>query len=256
MKVLKRNVCIMVFLFLIILNGCSGISSSGDTGALSLSLTDASSDQYRAVYVTIDEIKVHSKEEDKWITVASPKTTYNLLNLVNGRMETLGEAELKPGVYTQMRLYLGDAPYEKNKTLLGNLHPYANYVIEADDGDIHELKGDVHELKVPSGYQTGVKLVHQFEIVAGLTVDLVLDFDACASVVKAGKSGTYLLKPAIKITDAVNNAIVNGIVLGAQQMGVEDNAVGLEGATVSAQTHNETSNAKDQVLVYTATITT
>ena len=108
----------------------------------------------------------------------------------------------------------------------------------------------VHELTIPSGYQTGVKLVHKFEIVPDRTVDLILDFDACASVVKAGKNGKYLLKPTIKITDAVNNAIVNGIVLGAQQMGLEDDAVGLEGATVSAQTHKETSDAKDQVSVY------
>ena len=246
MKVLKLNVCIILILSMTILNGCSGTSSSGDSGALSLSLTDASSDQYRAVYVTIDEIKVHHKGGDKWITVVSPKTTYNLLDLVNGRMETLGDVELDPGVYTQMRLYLGDT-HDKNKNLIGVPHPYANYVIDADG---------VHELKIPSGYQTGVKLVHKFEIVADLTVDLVLDFDACASVVKAGKNGKYLLKPTIKITDAVNNAIVNGIVLGAQQTGLEDDAVGLEGATVSAQTHKETSDAKDQVSVYTATITT
>ena len=246
MKVLKLNVCIMLFLFMTIFNGCSGTSSSGDTGALSLSLTDSSSDQYDAVYVTIDEIKVHSKGEDNWITVEAPKTTYNLLNLVNGRMETLGEVELDPGVYTQMRLYLGDT-HDNNINLIGDPHPHANYVIDADG---------VHELKIPSGYQTGVKLVHKFEIVPDRTVDLILDFDACASVVKAGKNGKYLLKPTIKITDAVNNAIVNGIVLGAQQMGLEDDAVGLEGATVSAQTHKETSDAKDQVSVYTSTITT
>ncbi len=102
---------------------------------------------------------------------------------------------------------------------------------------------------IPVGYQTGIKLVRKFEIVTGLTVDLVLDFDAPASVVKGGKSGQYMLKPTIKVINTVNNAIVNGVVFDEHQSG-------LEGATVSAKIYNQSeSDVKDLVSVYTSTIT-
>jgi hypothetical protein len=142
-----------------------------------------------------------------------------------------------------MRLYLGDTP-DDVENILGGAHPSPNYVIDNDD--------DIHELKVPSGYQSGIKLVREFEIVAGLTVDLVLDFDASASVVKAGKSGKYLLKPTIKVIDTVNNAILNGTVSEV----IEEQQAGLAKASVSAQIYTANpDDAKDQVSVYTSTLT-
>ena len=195
MKVLKLGGCIILLLFMAIFTACSDTpndsSSSEGTGTLSLSLTDASTDEYQAVYVTIDKIEVRHGDRDNWITVANPKKTYGLLKLVNGMMATLGEARLEPGVYTQTRLHLGLHNPEPGENILGKTHQSPNYVVDKD--------GDVHELKVPSGYQTGIKLVQAFEIVAGLTVDLVLDFDAHASVVKAGRSDQYLLKPRLTL---------------------------------------------------------
>jgi hypothetical protein len=124
--------------------------------------------------------------------------------------------------------------------MLGDTHPFPNYVIDEDD--------EYHELKVPSGYQTGIKLTHEFEIVSGLTVDLVLDFDASASVVKAGKSGKTLLKPTIKITNTKNNAIIDGTVI--------DDSLDpdyVEGALVSAQYYEGA--APDDPIRFTATQT-
>jgi hypothetical protein len=48
--------------------------------------------------------------DGEWTTVATPKATYNLLELVNGVMEQLGLTNLPAGVYTQVRLYLGSTP--------------------------------------------------------------------------------------------------------------------------------------------------
>ena len=196
--------------------GSVGFSSgSGDTGRLSLSLVDAPGGEYEAVYVTIKAVQVcHATypcdAQDpngdcgcQWETVATLEKTYNLLELVNGVMAALGQKDLEAGTYNQMRLLLHDEP-DDTLNILGKPHPYPQYLIDTDDQE--------RFMKIPSGYQTGIKLVHPFEIVKNLTMELILDFDVAKSVIKAGNSGKYLLKPTIKVIGTYNRAVVSGIV--------------------------------------------
>ena len=204
---------------------CGGSSDgSGRNGKLSLALSDAPAPEYKAVYVTISQIQVHRADaaEGQWQTVLTPNATYNLLDLINGTNAALGVADLPTGTYTQMRLILADTP-DSDTNILGDPHPYANYLITSADEAI--------ELKVPSGFQTGIKLVHTFDVESGRTVALVLDFDAGRSVVKAGNSGKWLLKPTIKVIGTLNNATLTGTVTDQFQ-----NV--LSGVTVSAQIYN------------------
>ena len=146
---------------------------------------------------------------------------------------------LSTGTYTQMRLILANTP-DSSTNILENSHPYANYLITQTDESI--------KLKVPSGFQTGIKLVHPFNIVSGSTVGLIIDFDAGRSVVKAGKSGKWLLKPTIKIIDTLNNATLTG--------NVTDGSVALAGVTVSAQIYNASATTEaDKVVTVASTIT-
>ena len=220
--------------------GCGGGS---DSGQLSLSLTDASTDQFQAVYVTISEIQVHRSGGDPeggWQTVATPGATFNLLSLVNGVREELGIATLEAGQYTQMRLIVGDTP-DNGINILSQSHPFANYVIDTDNV--------VHELKVPSGMQSGIKIVRGFEINANQTTELILDFDASASVVIAGNSGKYILKPTIKILETTDFSIVSGTVTNS------DDGSLLAGALISAQIFNPAAtDPKDEVVIQAATV--
>jgi hypothetical protein len=243
---------VLCLLFVSSLAACGG-SGGGDgdvagstvgQGTLSTSLTDSSTDEYQAVYVTIARVEVHHDSGGTWQTVAEPNQTYNLLELVNGVRETLGIASLDAGHYTQMRLIIGETAETGSLNIFSMPHPFANYVID--------LNGDAHQLKVPSGTNTGLKVVNGFDINENQTTELILDFDAMRSVVKAGASGQYLLKPTIKVLNTTEYAIVSGQVTAADT----PPAVPLKGAMVTAQVADTSQpDAKDQVTIEAGTLT-
>ncbi len=222
--------------------GSSDSSPASGSGMLYLNLTDSATGEYKAIYVTIDTVQVHKDGGDAWKTISSPRRTVNLLHLVNGVRESLGLVSLEIGRYAQMRLILGNRP-DGVANLLSHTHPYANYFISAGNEAV--------ELKIPGGFQTGIKIVQGFDIAVNQTTELLLDFDAARSVVKAGTTGKWLLKPTIKILDTRDYSIVFGTVKdgGATPKGVP-------GAVVSAQNYDPAGpDEGESVVTEAATIT-
>ena len=71
-------------------------------------------------------------------------------------------------------------------------------------------------------------MIHQFKVASGQRVDLLLDFDACHSIVRTG-NGKYILKPVIKVIPFVLNGIE----------GFVDTALLGSNVVVSAQVNGE-----------------
>ena len=179
-----------------VLAGCGG-GGGGDAamGTVGVSLTDAPACGFEAVNVTVRQIRIHRNSSaadtaSGWVDInLNPARKINLLDLNNGVLESLGEMPIGPGQYTQVRLVL--VPNQG-----GNI---SNSVVLA--GTTTEIAVDT-----PSAVQSGIKLIHPFTVRTNTRTDLVLDFDACKSIVTRG-NGRYALKPVIRFIPMVLNGI-------------------------------------------------
>ena len=196
----KLSLLWFMALLVFFLSGCGGGGgdSSAPPGTLGVSITDAPSCGFEAVNITVSKVRVHQSasagEGDAgWAEIIlTPARKINLLDLTNGALEELGQTPLAAGHYTQLRLVLDS---NTGSSL-------ANSIV---------LQGTTEEIPLvtPSAVQSGIKLINEFDVVSEERVDLVLDFDACTSVVKAGER--YILKPVVKVIPTVLNGI-NGFV--------------------------------------------
>ncbi|HWI11802.1 MAG TPA: DUF4382 domain-containing protein [Burkholderiaceae bacterium] len=173
------------------LAACGGGGASSGAGTLQMSLTDAPACGYDAVNVTIAKLSVNqsgtaSATDAGWVDIPITAQRIDLLTLQNGVLATLGQTPLAPGKYTQMRLLLAD------NASAGAGQPIPNSVLPTG--------GSETALTTPSGQQTGLKLNVDIDIAADKMADFVIDFNACKSIVSAGASGKYLLKPVVSVT--------------------------------------------------------
>ena len=175
------------------LTACGGGGSSASTGTLQLAMTDSPGCGYDHVYVTVTKIRIHrsstaTDSDSGWQEINVPSARkVDLLALTNGALQELGSLPLPAGRYEQVRLVLSDASLANSLVLSGT-----NTEIE---------------LRTPSGQQSGYKLQAHFDVTGNQVADMVLDFDACKSIVRAGNSGNYNLKPVVAVTPRLTTQI-------------------------------------------------
>lgn len=149
------------------------ILKPSETGTLVLQITDAPAMNIEKAEITISAIAVHTAgagNETGWTTVVPEAKTFDLI-AIKGIKELLGSKELTPGKYTQIRLSIDSAKATIN--------------------------GTEYTLDVPSD---NIKLVNEFDIVAGQETMLTLDFDAQESIKASGKDA-YKMTPTIKVIE-------------------------------------------------------
>lgn len=178
---------------LAILSGCGGGDSTSSTGTLSVAMTDAPACGYDNVFVTVEKVRIHESEDAEegdggWHEIVlDPAKRIDLLTLTNGVLEELGQTDLPAGTYTQMRLVLASNAFTS----------MANAVVPEGGSEV--------ELTTPSGQETGLKMNLDVTVEPDKVAKVVIDFDACKSVVKAGNSGQYLLKPVLSVITMIND---------------------------------------------------
>lgn len=164
-----------------------GNDESGN-GTLSLSITDAPTDAENVtgvhVGITGVEYRVDGSSWQPFEGFGDPYTV-NLLDLTDGKTALLGDFSVEAGNYDGLR-FLIDA--SENGGAVNNA---ATYIEFAD--------GSTQPLFVPSGSQSGYKAIGNFSVPVNGSVFITADFDVRKSVVEAGASGKWILKPTIRL---------------------------------------------------------
>lgn len=182
----KHAVAAAVGLALLI-SGCGGEEG---TSTLSLSLTDAPVDEATTVWVQFTGLELKpAGGPPETIMFDAPKG-FDLLTLQNGNAAPLlGDTTVSAGNYQWLRLILDPAAG-------------SSYVID-DSGQ--------HDLIIPSGAQTGLKLVRGFTMPAGGRADFTIDFLLHESIIAPpGQSPDYLMKPVLRMTNNVETGTIAG----------------------------------------------
>jgi hypothetical protein len=184
--------------------GSDGSGKGADTGVLKLGITDSPVDGAEAVVVQFTGVELKPREGapfsiDFSSNGAPAPRTIELLSLQGGKRAVLLDGATVPaGEYEWMRLKIVPDP---TATL--------SYV---------RIAGQQCEMRIPSGAETGLKLIRGFTVGVGTTTDMTIDFDVRKSLVAPpGQRSSlqqctqgYLLKPVLRVADMLEVGTVSG----------------------------------------------
>jgi hypothetical protein len=178
-----------------VLAACGGGSSSTGTGALSLYVTDAPVDDVAEVWVQFTGVQVKPRSGPAIEFVFDDPVDIDLLSLQGENYAPLlVDAELTAGEYEWISLSV-NAEFD---TVMDS------YVVPDSGGQV--------ELRVPSGSQSGLRLVSGFTMTVNGNTRFVIDWDLRkALTLPTGQPG-YFLRPALRITDLTDYGTLSGIV--------------------------------------------
>ena len=157
------------------------------------------------------------------ITFPSPKSI-DLVTQGGTASAVLFDQPIAPGTYQQVRL-----------SVLADGSANNSYIVLAD--------GSMHGLLIPSGAQTGLKLVTGFTVPSSGVVDYTIDFDLRQSVTcPPGQAPACILKPVERLVDNTAVGNVQGQIMSALPSGCSP-GVYLYSGTVTRPQDNNTSAA-------------
>jgi hypothetical protein len=205
--------------------GCGGGGGSDDpaapapapaptTGTLSGGITDAAVDELLEVNLRVTALELRQNDDDEAsepvvIDLTDPDTgdpmTFNLLDYQNGEtLELFDGEEVPAGTYEQVRLVLV-APAQTPNECDGQDPRLGSYVVE---DDMNTENG----IFVPSGANNGVRLNTTFDVPAGGSTAIVVDFDLRQSLHRPPPFDCYFLRPSYRIVETEVSSAIEGTV--------------------------------------------
>jgi hypothetical protein len=177
-----------------------GDGDSSATGTLKLGVTDAPVDVAEAVVVKFAGVELKPVGGEAFsIDLASTIDLYPLQG--TQRAMLLDDAKVPAGDYEWMRLKISTEP-----------NVVDSYIA---------IGGEECELRIPSGAETGLKVIRGFTVGVGSVTDMTIDFNLAKSIVQPpGQRAdeltcdgqAYLLKPVLRVVDNLQVGAISGTV--------------------------------------------
>ncbi len=172
--------------------------SGGETGTLSLAITDAPSDYADAVNLLIRAVELKPADGSSVTYEIEEPEHINLLDYQGADAHWLiQDAELPAGRYEWIRLHFngdGVSTEEASIEINENPGPYPS---------------GIHPLRVPSSEQTGLKLVRGFTVPAGGEASFTIDLDLRKAIHMTG-AGQFMMRPTFRLIDNLTVAHIQG----------------------------------------------
>ena len=179
------------------LAACGGGGGGGPTSSLNVSLADAPMSRagVQSVFITVTGVDVQPTNGSVMSFSLMSPLTVDLLTLQQGTVAPLvNSASVPAGSYDWIRLDLD--------TSAGK-----NYVLVCSDGTTTCTSPSNVALTIPSGAETGLKIVRGFTMPVNGAIHLVVDFNVNSSIVPIPNSTSWHLKPTLRVvqTDTVGS---------------------------------------------------
>lgn len=190
---LSKNQYLNIFhiLFLsIAMTACGGGNTQG-IGKLEIGITDAPVDSAEAVVIHFTEAALHGPDGTSTIEVIDPVTeqpgrSIDLLQLQGGMWTGLFTDEVTAGHYSWIRL---------------TLDMTQSYI---------QINGQQYALRCISCENSGYRINRSFDVVAGGTMALMLDFDLRKSITDPSSGLDYILRPTVRVVETAASGSITG----------------------------------------------
>ena len=201
-----------------------GDGSSAKTGDVSVSLTDSPVADAEKVVVTVSGLAFKADGAAPELVETFAPRQIDLLQYQQGNVAVLLEDTPMPaGRYQWLRLIIDTVP-------------------NVQDSYIQLVGGEMCELTVPSGAESGLKMMRPIDVPAGGSLALTIDFDLHKSVhappgqASGACAAGYLLRPTLRLVNDANVGAIAGTVdftaVGSVPEGCEPRVHVYEGSVV------------------------
>jgi len=175
--------------------GSESAATQSQFGRISLAITDSPVTSAKRVVVEFTGLEIKPAGGGAPEVFDFAPRQIDLLALDGGGSEILLADEMLPA---------GD--YESIRLKVNAGRNGSDSFIELDDGSVHPLF-------IPSGNQSGLKLIRGFTIGAGSSHNFTIDFDLRKSVIHPpGLGDPYLLKPVLRLVNNLEVGTIDGTV--------------------------------------------